>query len=84
MPISLEKQNCALYSSLKQICWSKVAKVIIKWYELQQDGMKTWNNFLKCYDNMGSADVKMLHYEMMLNQTYSSKYPGELEQYALD
>ena len=33
---------------------------------------------------MGSADVKTLHYEAMLNQTYSSKYPGGLEQYALD
>ena len=33
---------------------------------------------------MGSMDVKMLHYEAMLNKNYSSKYPGGLEQYALD
>ena len=30
MPINLEKQNCTLYDSLKPICWSKAAKVIIK------------------------------------------------------
>ena len=46
--------------------------------------MKTWHDFLKHYDNMGSVDVKMLHYEVMLNKTYNSKYPGGLEQYALD
>ena len=84
MPINLEKRNCALYGSLKQICRSKAVKAIIKRYELQQDGMKTWNDFLKCYGNKGSADVKMLHYEVMLNQTYFSKYPGGLEQYILD
>ena len=33
---------------------------------------------------MGSADVKTLHYEAMLNKNYSSKYPGGLKQYALD
>ena len=44
--------------------------------------MKTWHDFLKRYDNMGSADVKTL--EEMLNKNYSSKYPGGLEQYALD
>ena len=67
MPVNLEKQNCTLCSSLKQICQSKVAKAIIKWYQLQQDGMKTWNDFFKCYDNIGSADVKTLYYEAMLN-----------------
>ena len=46
--------------------------------------MKTWHDFLKCYDNMGSADIKMLHYEAMLTKNYSSQYPGGLEQYALD
>ena len=83
-PVILEKQNCALYGSLKQICWSKAAQVIIKRHESQCDGIKTWHDFLKCYDNMGSADVKTLHYEAMLNKTYSTKYPGGLEQYALD
>ena len=29
-PISLEKQNCALYGSLKQICQSKAVQAIIK------------------------------------------------------
>ena len=33
---------------------------------------------------MGSTDIKMLHYEAMLTKNYSSKYPGGLEQYALD
>ena len=33
---------------------------------------------------MGSADIKLLHYEAMLNKNYNSKYPGGLEQYALD
>ena len=84
MPINLENQNCALYGSLKQICHSKAAKAIIKHYELQHNGMQTWNDFLKRYDNMGSANVKMLHYEAMLNQTYSPKYPKGLAQYALD
>ena len=73
-----------MYGSLKLICRSKAAKAIIKCYELQCNSMHTWNDFLKRYDNMGSADVKTLHYEAMLNQTYSSKYVGGLEQYALD
>ena len=46
--------------------------------------MKTWHDFLKCYDNMGSANIKMLYNEAMLTKNYSSKYPGGLEQYALD
>ena len=29
-PITLEKQSCTLYGSLKQICRSKAAQVIIK------------------------------------------------------
>ena len=33
---------------------------------------------------MGSADVKTLHYEAMLNKSYSSHYPGGLEQFALN
>ena len=33
---------------------------------------------------MGSADVKALHYEVMLTKNYTYKYPGGLEQYALD
>ena len=83
-PVILEKQNCALYGSLKQICQSKAAQVIIKRHESQYNGMKTWHDFLKCYNNMGSADIKTLHYEAMLTKNYSSKYPGGLEQYALD
>ena len=83
-PVILEKQNCVLYGSLKQICRSKAAQAIIKRHESQRDGMKTWHDFLRRYDNMGSADVKTLHYEAMLNKNYSSKYPGGLEQYALD
>ena len=73
-----------MYGSLKQICRSKAATAIIKHYELNCDGMRTWHDFLKRYDNMGSADVKTLHYEAILNKSYSSQYPGGLEQFALD
>ena len=73
-----------MYGSLKQICQSKAATTIIKCYKLNRNGMRTWHDFLKRYDNMGSTDVKTLHYEAMLNKSYSSQYPGGLEQFALD
>ena len=34
-PVIPEKQNCALYGSLKQICRSKAAQAIMKRHELQ-------------------------------------------------
>ena len=73
-----------MYGSLKQICRRKAATAIIKCYELNWDGMRTWHDFLKRYDNMGSADIKTLHYKAMLNKSYSSQYPGRLEQFTLD
>jgi hypothetical protein len=83
-PKDLEKQNATLYGSLKQICCKGAAKALIWKYEQKRDGMRTWLDLLKRYDNIGSNDVMTIHYNAILTQPYHQNYPGRLEQFTTD
>jgi hypothetical protein len=83
-PEDLEKQIGTLYGCLKQICHRDAVKALIQKRELRRDGMRTWLDLLKCYDNMGSNDVMTLHYDAVIGHHFHSKYPGGLEQFVTD
>jgi hypothetical protein len=83
-PKELEKQNATLYGSLKQMCRKGAAKAFIQKYEQKRDGMRTWLDLLKRYDNMGSNDVMTILYYAVLTQPYHQNFPGGLEQFATD
>jgi hypothetical protein len=80
----LEKQNATLYGSLKQICRKGAARAIIRKHERKRDGMCTWLDLLKRYDNMGSNDVMTIYYDEIISRPFHRKYPGGLEQFASD
>lgn len=46
--------------------------------------MGTWLDFPKRYDNMGSSDVMMIHYDEVISRPFHCTYLGGLEQYATD
>ena len=72
-----------LYGSLnKQICRKGVGLAILQTkHEVQQDGMRTWIEFLERYDNMGSNDIMTIYYDEVISCPYHWKYPGGLEQF---
>ena len=80
----LEKQNGTLYGSLKQICRKGAASAILRRHEQKRDGMSTWSELLARFDNMGSNDVMTIYYDEVISRPYHRKYPGGLEQFAVD
>jgi hypothetical protein len=83
-PEELEKQNGPLYGSLKQICCKGAAMDLIWNYEQKRDGMLTWLDLFKQYNNMRSNNVMTIHYDAVLAWPFHHKYPGGLEQFVAD